>query len=374
MMIKDVRTYKVCYESINKEEDALAVRAGAKHPMEIVLTEIETDDGYVGIGESLSYGCADITKQTIDKIIRPLIINEDEERIEYLWNKIYRATLRYGRRGIIIGALSGVDIALWDILGKKAKKPLYKLLGGSSNMVRAYITGGYYAPGKGIKELQDEFLMYVKQGFKGVKVKIGALKIEDDINRVKAVKDVVGDETLIAVDANNVYSYDEALRMGKELEKIGIWFFEEPLQTDLIDLSAKLAQVLDVPIAGYETAFTRWEYYEIMKRGAVDIVQVDASFSGGISEFIKIAHIANVMGYPIIPHYSATAVSLVANLHVAAALGFEWIEYHLRPNKLRDELFKEKIEIENGYLKVPERPGLGFTIRDDAYEVFRCKD
>ena len=203
---------------------------------------------------------------------------------------MYKAPLRFGRRGIAIAGISGIDIALWDIMGKKSRKPIYKLLGGSKKKIKAYITGGYYSEKKDLERLKEEEAYYVKMGFKGIKVKIGAKSMEEDLERLKAVREVVGDDVRIAVDANNVYTFEEALMMGKELEKLGIWFFEEPIQTDYLDLSAKLASALEVPIAGYETAYTRWEFYDIMRKNAVDIVQTDAMWTGGISEMMKIGN------------------------------------------------------------------------------------
>jgi len=165
-------------------------------------------------------------------------------------------------------------------------------------------------------------------GFKGIKVKIGAKSMEEDIREAQGHREVVGEDVKIAVDANNVYTFEEALEMGRRLEKLGIWFFEEPIQTDYLDLSARLAEELEVPIAGYETAYTRWEFYEIMRKRAVDIVQTDVMWTGGISEMMKIGNMAKVMGYPLIPHYSAGGISLIGNLHVAAALNSPWIEMH----------------------------------------------
>ncbi|EZQ11376.1 MULTISPECIES: arabinonate dehydratase [Acidianus] len=371
-MIKEIKTYKLCYEGINEERDALAIKGLAEHPMEIVVSKIETSDGHIGYGESLAYGCSDAVQVTIEKILKPLLLKEDEELIEHLWDKMYKATLRFGRRGIVIAGISGVDIALWDIMGKKTKKPIYKLLGGSKRKIKAYITGGYYSEKKDIEKLREEEAYYVKMGFNGVKVKIGAKSMEEDMERLRSVREAVGENVKIAVDANNVYTFYEALEMGRKLENLGIWFFEEPIQTDYLDLSARLTEELEIPIAGYETAYTRWEFYEIMRKRAVDIVQTDAMWTGGISEMIKIGNMAKVMGFPLIPHYSAGGISLVANLHVAAALGTEWIEMHLRKNDLRDKIFEESIEIDSGRLVVPDRPGLGLTLREEIFDEYRC--
>jgi D-arabinonate dehydratase len=315
----------------------------------------------------------DSVKAVVDKFLKPLLVGEDEELIERLWSRLYMATLRYGRRGIAIAAISGVDVALWDIMGKRAGRPIYKLLGGYRKRVRAYVTGGYYSRGKDIEGLVREVTSYTKAGFRAVKIKIGALSIEEDLARLRAVKDAVGDSVLVAVDANNTYTYEEALRMGRKLEELGIWFFEEPIQTDLVEWSARLASELDVPIAGYETAFTRWEYLGILREHAVDIVQVDSMWAGGISEFMKIGTLAKTLGYPVIPHYSASGVSLIANLHVAAALGCDWIEFHLRPNDLRDRIFREPILRENDELVLPERPGLGYEINEEVLEDYALR-
>lgn len=239
--------------------------------------------------------------------------------------------------------------------------------------MRCYVTGGYYSQHKDLERLSEEVASYVKAGFKGVKVKIGGASPEQDMKRLKTVREVVGEGINVAVDANNVYTYDEALKMGRRLEQFGAWFFEEPIQTDLIERSASLARELQVPVAGYETAFTRWEFYEIMRTGAVDVVQPDVMWSGGVSEVMKIGALAKTLGYPVIPHYSASGVSLVANAHVAAALGTEWLETHLRRNELRDNLFKERIEYDDGHIVLPNRPGLGFTLRDDFVEAFGGK-
>jgi D-arabinonate dehydratase len=372
-MIKRIEPFILVYEGINEERDALAVKAFAEHPMEVVLVRIETDDGYIGIGESLAYGCSETVKTLIERTLSPLIIGEDEEYIEKIWGKLYSASLRYGRRGIAIAGISGIDIALWDIMGKKARKPVFKLLGASKDRVNSYVTGGYYSPRKDIERLIEEVSYYVKMGFKGVKVKVGGLTVEEDIKRLKSVRDALGEKVRIAVDANNVYTFNEALTVGKQLEKLGIWFFEEPIQTDFIDLSAELVKELEVPIAGYETAFTRWEFYEIMRKRAVDIVQPDCMWSGGISEVIKIGALAKTLGIQVIPHYSASGVSLVANAHVAASIGCEWIETHLRRNDLRDNIFKEKIEYEDGKIVLPNRPGLGFTLRENIEQEYGIK-
>ena len=368
MKITSIEAIKVCSVSDDYEKDALAIRRFAEHPMDIILVRVETSDGVVGWGEAFSLGCADAVATVISKVLRKYIVGEDVFSINTIWEKVYYATFRYGRRGLVIASLSGVDIALWDIVGKYLKVPVYKLLGGSKNRIRAYVTGGYYGKGKTIDKLVNEMLSYVKRGFKALKMKIGALTIPEDLERVRAVREAIGGGVRLAVDANNVYTFDEALTMGKELERYDIWFFEEPIPTDYLDQSSLLTQKLNVLIAGYETAYTRYEFNEIMKKHAVDIVQVDAVWAGGISEVINIGNLAKTYGYPLIPHFSTTDIGIAANLHVASALNVEWVEYHLKPNPLRDRLLKTPLGIDGDYLLVPQAPGLGVDVNEDVVE------
>ncbi len=181
----------------------------------------------------------------------------------------------------MISAISEVDIALWDLLGKELGAPIYKLLGGGAKRIKGYITGEYHRQGKGVKELVEEVKNYVNQGFKMVKIKVGGLELSKDIKRLKALREEFGETLDIAVDANNVYTFNEALRARREFGKLGVVFFEEPIMTDHLDLSAELVRLLEIPVAGYETAYILFESREIITMKAVDIVQADAAWSGG---------------------------------------------------------------------------------------------
>src|SRR5215831_14020755 len=279
MKIRSVDARKVAFREFY-ERDALAVLAGSEHYMDVLVVTVETSDGMVGVGECLSYGGLDTVESAVTKMLGPLIIGSESYGVQSLWERMYKATYRLGRRGLVISAMSGIDIALWDLLGKELGSPIYKLLGASKRPIKGYITGGYYRDDKDVKKLVEEEKSYVAEGFDTVKLKIGALSVEDDLRRVDAVKDGVGKEVKVAVDANNVYDFNTALRIGRELEKRGTLFFEEPIMTDYPDLSASLAQSLDLPIAGYETAYTQFEYREIIAKHAVDIVQAAAPWHG----------------------------------------------------------------------------------------------
>jgi len=353
------------------ERDALAVVGGAEHPMEVCLIRVETSDGEVGVGEAIGYGSPESVAVTVNSVLGNILRGEDSTGIWQLWEKMYRATFRLGRRGIVISAMSGVDVALWDLAGKELGAPIYKLLGGRPRRMRGYITGGYYRPEKDVPGLLEEVEGYVRAGFRTVKIKIGGMSIEGDLKRITAVRERFGEELEIAVDANNVYSFSEALRMGRGLERLGIIFFEEPISTDYPELSARLAEQLDIPIAGYETAFTIYEFREIISRYAVDLVQADAAWNGGITEMVRIGVLARSFGLPLIPHYSAGGIGFVASLHAALTLDSPMIEYHLRPNPLREALAGDAIRHSGGYFEPPSRPGLGVMMREDDLERFR---
>ncbi|MDG6975635.1 MAG: mandelate racemase/muconate lactonizing enzyme family protein [Nitrososphaerota archaeon] len=355
------------------ERDALAVVGGAEHPMDIAIVKVETSNGAVGYGECVSYGGLEPVAVSVEKVLQPLAKGEESSAITQVWEKMYMATFRLGRRGVIISAMSGVDIALWDLLGKELGAPIYKLLGGAERRVKGYITGGYYREDKDIPTLIEEERAYLKAGFDTVKIKIGALPLAQDINRIRSVKEAFGDKIKIAVDANNTLDFNSALRMGRELEKLDVIWFEEPIPTDQPALSAELARTLDVPIAGYETAYTLYEYRDFIESHAVDIVQNDAAWNGGITEMLRIGTLARAHGFPVIPHYSAGGIGFVASLHAALAMNSPMIEYHLRPNPFRDGLAGDAIRHEKGEFLQPRKPGLGITPDEKVIERYRLK-
>ncbi|MDG6941422.1 MAG: mandelate racemase/muconate lactonizing enzyme family protein [Nitrososphaerota archaeon] len=355
------------------ERDALAVVGGAEHPMDIAIVKVETSKGEVGYGECVSYGGLEPVAVSVEKVLGPLIKGEESSTITHLWDKMYMATFRLGRRGVMISAMSGVDIALWDLLGKELGAPVYKLIGGADRRVKGYVTGGYYRSDKDLAKLVEEERSYLRAGFDTVKMKIGALPIAQDVKRIKSVKDAFGDKIHVAVDANNTFNFNSALRMGRELEKLGVEFFEEPIPTDHPELSAELARSLDVPVAGYETAYTLYEYRDFIEKHAVDIVQNDAAWNGGITEMLRIGVLARAHGLPVIPHYSAGGIGFVASLHAALAMNSPMIEYHLRPNPFRDGLAGEAIRHEKGEFLPPKKPGLGISPDDRIIEKYRVK-
>ena len=367
-----------------------ASAAGVQSRRGALLVEIGTDDGVVGLGEAGPGGGA--TAAVIDKQLAPLLLGEDPLLIEYLWQKMWARTRQHGRRGVVMHAISGVDIALWDIAGKVARLPVYRLLGACRDRVEAYASGGFYQEGKSAADLAGEAEGYRARGFTGMKMKVGRnpstqthlrewlgnknfceVDPAEDVARVAAVREALGPHGKLMVDANCAWSPAMAIEIGRELERYHLYWIEEPVATDDIDGSAKVAAALATPIAGYETELGLYGFRALIDRGAVDIVQPDIAWSGGFSECRRIAAYAQAHNLMVAPHAFAGAVTLVASLHFAAAIpNALMLEWDQNPNGLRDELLKEPLRLEaDGTVKVPERPGLGIELDRAAIERFR---
>ena len=368
MKITAVEPIKLQFWPPNPPRDGLA----AIPTRDVFLVRVDTDEGISGIGEGFALGSLESLAVLTTETLTPLLLGEDPTMIEALWNKMYLNTARYGRRGIVMASISAVDIALWDILGKKAGLPVYKLLGAAKRELIPYASAGYYMEGKGIRELQEECLGYVKMGFSAIKIKVGGAPVEEDIARVHGVREAVGPDIAIGIDANNAWDYPTALRMARACERENILFFEEPMSTDYPEDCVRLASNTDVSIAGYETLLTRYGMKDFIVRQAVDIVQADAIWTGGITEAHRVGILAGTWGKLMIPHFSASMVSLSANLSVGQSLyNTKYMEYTLDENPLRSELCLESIVMENCVVRAFDKPGLGIELNPETVEKYR---
>jgi D-arabinonate dehydratase len=370
MIITNVESILLSYLPKNPPCDGLS----GISTRDVYLVKIMTDDGFEGIGEGFALGSLQSTAVIVEEILKPLLLGEDSTNIEGLWQKMYRGSFRMGRRGIVLAAMSAIDIALWDLLGKRAGLPVYKLLGGDKSIVRAYASAGYYQEGKGLSELAVEMDGYRKQGFQAVKMKVGGASMSEDIARVKTARDALGADIKLAVDANNAWDYTTALKFANAIEAYDIFFLEEPLSTDDIQGSIKLARDTAIPIAGYETEYTRFGLRDLIVNDGVDIVQTDVIWSGGISEARKIGIMASAFGKECIPHFSAGIVSLTANLHFAASLSnIKWMELTLDDNPLRSELScNTNIKVESGKFVLADAPGLGIELNEEIIQRYKA--
>jgi L-alanine-DL-glutamate epimerase-like enolase superfamily enzyme len=386
MKIVDIRAIPLSYRC----EPPYGSAGGMQANRGALLVEVETDDGITGIGEAGVGGGT--TRNVIEQQLRPMLIGEDPLLIEGLWQKMFARTRQFGRRGIVMNAISGIDIALWDIAGKVAKLPVYRLLGACRDRVEAYASGGFYQEGKSVDGLAGEAEGYRARGFRGMKMKIGRnpstqthlrhlaanagmceVEPEEDIARVAAVRRALGPQAKLMVDVNCAWSPAFAIEMGRALEPFKLYWIEEPVATDDIDGSTRVADALATPIAGYETEIGLYGCRELITRGAVDIVQPDIAWTGGFSEGRRIAALAQAHHLMVAPHAFGGAVLLAASLHFAASIANGLVlEFDQNPNGLRDELLKEPIRTDgDGMIWLSERPGLGIELDPAAVERYR---
>jgi L-alanine-DL-glutamate epimerase-like enolase superfamily enzyme len=349
-------------------------KLGAHASRSVLLVEVETADGLVGLGQCVSAGR---NLKALDVLIKEdlagYLIGEDAFARERIWETAYRATFQHGRKGNTIAALSGLDIALWDLAGQALRAPIYQLLGAAHDALPAYGSAGFYAEGKGLKELRAEIEGLVDQGFRSVKMKIGCLSIEEDLERVRVVRETLPRGAGLMVDANRAYSPKTALRVAERLEELGVLFFEEPTNPDDLEGAEMVAAGSPVPIAGYETEYTRYGYRELITRRAVDVVQPNVCWCGGISEGKKIGVLAAAFHLGCVPHTFGSPLTLIANLQMAASLpNATAVEFDRTGNPLMRELIEEPPAIDaESRVHLPSGPGLGVKLNRAAVEKWR---
>ncbi len=390
MRIVDVTTIKLLYRMPAPMADAIHFMP--ERPT--LLVRVHTDDGIVGLGEAAVYGgFLESTESLILCELRTTLLGHDPFRVERLWSMMTTRAHQRGTRGALLMAVSGVDIALWDIIGQATRTPIYRLLGAYRDRLDAYASAGFYAEGKDSRALAEEVGGYAERGFRAVKIKVGrnldvlanplhdmpandfaTATLEQDIERVRAARAAVGPGVRLAIDANNAWTAPIALRFMRQVESLDIAWLEEPVPTEDIDGSAEVARSLDTPVAGYETETGLGGFRELIVRRAVDIVQPDAIWTGGITACRKVAAVAQAFGLPVVPHVFSSALSTIANMHLIASLpNAGLLEFDQNANPLRDELFEEPIVVgPDGTVPMPDRPGLGVTLNQgtiDRYQV-----
>ncbi|MGH7278720.1 MAG: mandelate racemase/muconate lactonizing enzyme family protein [Candidatus Rokuibacteriota bacterium] len=376
MKIRDVKTYVLRAELT--EAETFAYSQAWYRTRTAMLVEIVTDDGLSGFGEA--YGPAAGTRAIVDELYRPLLLGRDALDSQVLWEELYNALRDYGRKGLPIAALSAVDIALWDVKGKALGQPIAKLLGGSfRTSVRAYATGLYRRRVPDVAAaLAQEARGYVAEGFRAMKLKVG-FGVEEDVRNVRAVREAIGPDVRLMVDANHAYDSAQAIRLGRLIERHDIGWFEEPVVPEDIDGYVQVKQALAIPIAGGEAEYTRYGFRELLARRAVDIAQPDICACGGFSEALKIGTLASTWGVTWYPHVWGSAVGLFASLQLAAAIppnppalfATELLfELDRTPNPFRETLAVTPPVRRGDVIEIPAKPGLGLEVDRDVLKRY----
>ena len=342
--------------------------------MHTTLVRISTDEGLTGIGECIVRVAPEPVATIVDTLLQELLIGQDPFHIEGLWEKMYNLMRPRGHwKGFMIEAISGVDIALWDLMGKALNLPLYKLLGSQGReWIPVYASSVYI---KETREMVREAEALIAQGHKAIKIKIGA-DPKTDLENIRAIRRAVGDDVQLMADANCGYDTLTALWIGRQLEEEGVFWLEEPLPPEHIDGYAELARNLDLAIACGESDFTRFAFREFIVRKAVDIIQPNVARAGGFTECRRIAALASAFNIPYAPHTGASsAITTIASLHLAAAIPNLLIfELMFPPNPLREHLLQGPlVEFKDGAVRVPQGPGLGVELDPEALARFQVR-
>ncbi|MBR0656313.1 mandelate racemase/muconate lactonizing enzyme family protein [Plastoroseomonas arctica] len=368
MKVTDV----ICHVLQSKvEQPFISARGWLYSTRASCIVEILTDEGITGWGEC--YGPAAVNKTIIETQYRNRVIGRDPFDVEVVWEDLYNRIKDYGLTGMTIAALSGIDIALWDIIGRAVNKPIHKLIGGAHRTeVTAYATGLYFIDmDRLVEEAVEEAQKYVEQGFSAIKMKIGLGDPKLDLRRVAAVREAIGPDVKLAVDANHCFTVPQAIRLGRAMEPLDLLWFEEPISPEDHDGYVEVTRALDMAVAGGENDFTRWGFRDVIARKAMDIVQPDVCAAGGISECRKIAAMASAHGVECVPHAWGSAIGLAATVQFIAALpdtppAFRpmppMLEFEQTPNPLRDHLARDPIVQHRGIVRVPDGPGLGIEV------------
>lgn len=381
MKITDVKAYVLR----SPLEQPFAFSQGWVSSRGATLVEVTTDEGLTGWGEALCQGLQppEIAAAAVMSALRPLVIGADPLEPEVLWHRMYHQTRDYGLKGVVIGAISGVDIALWDICGKTRGEPVARLLGGMfRDKVQAYATGFYRIEGQGeAARLAAEAKQRHAEGFRAMKIKLG-FGIEDDLAVMRSIRDKTAGlfyDTMI--DTNHAYGVAEAIRLGRGLEEQGwkLRWYEEPVTQEDLDGYGEVRRALATPIAGGENEFTLFGFRELFARRAVDIAQPDICAAGGFTGCRHIAALAHAHGVQVNPHVWGSAVGQAASLQLIAAIpaahhslfgAQPLLEFDMSSHPFRERLTDRPLRQKDGWVEVPRRPGLGIEVSREVVKQY----
>ena len=331
------------------------------------VVKVETDEGATGIGLAGGVqGAEEIGEAILDHFAQ-VVVGQDPFDTERIWDNLWQPKL-VGRRGITTRVISGIDIALWDLKGKVTGLPVYKLLGGFTNKVPVYIAGGYYEEGKGLEELAEEMVVSVEMGAQAVKMKIGGAPINEDVERVRVVREAVGPDVKLMVDANCAYRHYEAQEIAHKMEPYDVFWFEEPVNPDDYEGHRLVTNSTIIPVATGENEYTRYGFRELIEGRCCDILQPDGLIMGGVTEFMKVAAMAQAHDMMIAPHGNQDV-----HVHLVSAIpnGLTVEYYRGSTDPMWGRMFNETLEVEDGQVSPPDRPGFGISLNEEALAPYR---
>lgn len=367
MVITKVEPILLSYEY--KPDEQWGWSGGSVKVWHAALVRVWTDAGIYGLGEMGTGHYIPEAAKAVCEFLSKTLIGKDPFEIEVLQSVMYKLGANWGRRGIAMGVISGIENALWDLKGKALGVPVHSLLGGKyRKTIKAYASGGMEQP---LDSLVKEVAGYLEQGFKAVKIRGGYDK-KRDVLKIKTLRETLGYEFDLALDCGQGYvpqawSAKEAIGVVKALEEYQLMFVEEPCKTDELDVYRKVHEASGtVPIAGGENGCSIYEFKQLIDNNCLDIIQPDVTHAGGICEVKKAAEYAALQGITVAPHVFRTGASFAAHLHLLSAIPNALIcEYQQIANPLREELLNAPLKMVDGELVIPDEPGLGIHLTDE---------
>ena len=355
-----------------KLEKPLRFSFGTVTHRNFALIRVSTDEGIVGWGEtSVNFPNWSIKERliTMNYGIKPLLVGENPLDVKRLWRKMFSALinqgLQWGAKGIIHQAISGVDMALWDILGKAYGLPLYRMLGGDAKPIRAY------AVGLNPSDQASHAANCVAEGYTAVKIRVG-FDERSDLELVKGTRRAIGDGTDLMVDANMAWGRYQALKMAKALEGYSPYWLEEPVRCDDLEGLKWLSERIEIPLAAGENAFGISDAASLVRTGAIRFIMPDVTRSGGITEAKRICDFAAAHNVGYSPHAYGTDIALAGTLHLMSSVpGGVIAPYDVSECPAKQEILEEPVIVRNGYFEIPSKPGIGIAVDEKGLEKFR---
>jgi D-arabinonate dehydratase len=366
LKIASVETIAISIPLETPVSDAVRLIAHRDH----LIVRIRTADGLTGEGVTLAYDSSLAMIPLIRALFEPILVGASAFETERLWAEMFRQSIQSGRRGMALRLLSAIDIALWDLRAKAAGVSVAKLLGIYRTELPCYATGGYYREGQTYADLAREYAAYAEAGFKAAKLKVGKYPPAEDARRLATIRKLLGDDFEILLDANGGWpDAPSAIGAMRRLEEYRPFWIEEPVRADNQLAMARIAAELTTPVATGELEATRWAFANLLHLKAADILQPDAVVCGGVSEWLRIAHMAAAFDIPIAPHYHWDYHTQL----LAAQPNGLFIEYFVRASQVKvfDAVVENPIEPVNGVIRPRDEPGFGLRLIEKKIQEYR---
>lgn len=352
-----LRAINVPLKAAVSDAKVLTGRQKALAEVALLFAEIETEQGFQGIGFTYTLRTGGPAQFAFAREVAPLLIGENPSDISRLWSKLAWAGASVGRSGVATQAIAAFDTALWDLKARRANLPLAQLLGAHRDSVRCYNTSGGYLQAS-TEEIVEKARASLERGIGGIKMKIGHPERKTDLARVETIRKQLGDDTPLMVDVNQQWDRTTAMRMGRAMEQFELQWIEEPLDAYDVEGHALLSAALDTPVGTGEMLVSAAEVNAYVQSAAVDVLMHDAPRVGGITPFLKVANLAESRGMLLAPHFV-----MEIHLHLAAAYEHEtWVEHF----EWLEPAFNERLEVRDGRMIVPNRPGLGLSLHEQT--------